>query len=51
MTYLQDIIDRKNPGDELVSNRLIDKIKTDLTAVRNTQEHGYVSMTKRYDCI
>ena len=50
MTYLQDIIDRKNPGDEIVSERLIDKIKTDLTVVRNLQEHGSISMADRYEC-
>jgi hypothetical protein len=49
MTYLQNIIDRKNPGDEIVSERLVDKVKSDLTAVRNVQEFGYLSMADRYD--
>ncbi|CAB3995131.1 E3 ubiquitin- ligase SHPRH, partial [Paramuricea clavata] len=48
MTYLQDIIDRKNPGDEIVSERLVDKVKSDLTAVRNVQEFGYLSMADSF---
>ena len=49
MTYLQDIVDSKNPGDHIVSERLIDKIKSDLNAARNVQEHGSLSMADRYD--
>ena len=50
MTYLQDIVDNgRNQGDKTASERLVDRVKSDLTAVRNVQEFDSVSIADRYD--
>ena len=50
MTYLQDIVDNgRNQGDKTASERLLDRVKSDLTAVRNVQEFDSVSIADRYD--
>ena len=49
MTYVQNIIKSENPADVFTSERLVDKIKSDLTAVRNVQESGHLSMADRYE--
>ena len=49
MTYLENIIDsEKNQGDKSKSERLVDKIKSDLTAGRNVQEYDSLSIADRY---
>lgn len=49
MTYLQDIVDNGKQGDRTTSERLVDKVKSDLTAVRNVQEFDSLSIADRYD--
>ena len=49
MAYLENIIDsEKNQGDKSTSERLVDKVKSDLTAGRNVQEYDSLSIADRY---